>query len=339
MTESRNDMNTIHYTTDWILSHTTLDERHNAYLAGIAYANAGIRPKEFYWQLSNIRKRYDFKHDQKHIRTTTRPEDNAKTDKAAALEFGITLQSAETELCDGRIFEACQHRGACTGLCVLKNGHGAYPSTQRARDAKLHMIVDETYAFILTYAYEMQLAVNRQRRSDTPRNIINRPNINSDLRWHEILPALAEHGWDGQVTSLGYTKDPAIFDVPGGWHGPHFRESYSISEKSNLADVRRFVLDGGNATIVHNGKTGDPVPAERIRDYLALPSWVPVHDTDKTDETILIPGAGVNALTAKGKARTTRSKFVVDLNGGVQSIPVSVRIPNAVYLKQKAATS
>ena len=323
-------------TTDWILSHTTPEQRHNAYLAGIAHANARVRPKEFYWQLSNIRKQYDFEHDQKHIRTSTRPEDNAKTDKATALEFGITLQSAETELCDGRIFESCPHRGACTGLCVLKNGHGAYPSTQRARDAKLHMIVDETYAFILTYAYELQVALIRQWRSGLSRDTINRPNINSDLRWHEILPALAEHGWDGWITSLGYTKDPAIFDVPGGWHGPHFRESYTISEKSNIRDVRRFVLDGGNATIVHNGKTGDPVPAEAIRDYLRLPSWVPVHDTDKTDETILIRGAGVNALTAKGKARTTRSKFVVDLKGSVQSIPVSVRIPNAVYLKQKA---
>ena len=333
---------TIHDTTDWILSHTTLDERHNAYLAGIAYANAGIRPKEFYWQLSNIRKLYGFLHDQKYIRTTTRPEDNMKTDKATALEYGVTLQSAKTCLCDGRWFESCPNRGACTGLCVLMDGNGAYPSTQRARDAKLHMIVDETYAFILTYAYELQVALRRQRRSDKPRPIINRPKINDDLRWHEILPALADDGWGGSIMSLGYTKDPAIFGVPGGWHGKkykYFRESYSISEKSNLADVRRFVLAGGNATIVHRGKTGAPVPAAAIRTYLGLPDWVPVHDTDKTDETILIPGAGINALTAKGKARKSRSKFVVDLNGRLQSTPVSVRIPSAVYNKQKAATS
>lgn len=330
---------TIHDTTDWILSHTTLDERRNAYLAGIAYANAGIRPKEFYWQLSNIRKLYGFLHDQKYIRTTTRPEDNAKTDKATALEFGVTLQSAKTCLCDGRWFESCPNRGACTGLCVLKDGNGAYPTVQRARDAKLHMIVDETYAFILTYAYELQVALIRQWRSGTPRSIINRPKINDDLRWHEILPPLAEHGWDGWIKSLGYTKDPAIFGVPGGWHGPYFRESYSISEKSNLADVRRFVLAGGNATIVHRGKTGAPVPAAAIRTYLGLPDWVPVHDTDKTDETILIPGAGINALTAKGKARKSRSRFVVDLNGRLQSTPVSVRIPSAVYNKQKAAAS
>ena len=326
-------------TTDWILRHTTPEQRLIAYLNGIWFAQEGIRPKEFYWQLSNIRKQYGFKHDEKYIRTSTRPDHNAKTDKATALEYGVTLQSARTCLCDGRWYESCPNRGACTGLCVLKNGNGAYPATQRARDAKLHMIVDETYAFILTYAYELQVALRRQRRSDTPRSIINRPKINDDLRWHEILPALAKHGWGGAVMSLGYTKDPAIFGVPGGWHGPFFRESYSISEKSNLAKVRQFVLNGGNATFVHNGKPGDPVPAEAIRDYLALPSWVPVHDTDKTDETILIRGAGVNALTAKGKARTTRSKFVVDLKGGVQSIPVSVRIPNAVYLKQKETAS
>ena len=329
---------TIHDTTDWILSHTTPEQRHDAYLSGIEFANARVRPKYFYGQLSAIRTLYDFLDGEKYVRTTTKPSDNMKTDKATALEFGVTLQSARTQLIDGRWFESCQHRGACTGLCVLKNGHGAYPSTQRARDAKLHMIVDEAYAFILTYAYELQVALIGQWRSGTPRSIINRPKINDDLRWHEILPPLADHGWDGWITSLGYTKDPAIFDVPGGWHGLYFRESYSISEKSNLADVRRFVLEGGNATIVHNGKTGDPVPADAIRDYLALPSWVPVHDTDKTDETILIRGAGVNALTAKGKARSTRSKFVVDLKGSVQSIPVSVRIPSAVYSKQKAAS-
>ena len=82
---------------------------------------------------------------------------------------------------------------------------------------------------------------------------------------------------------------------------------------------------GGNATIVHGGKKDAPVPAEGIRHYLGLPSWVPVFDTDKTDETILIAGPGINALTAKGKARKTKSRFVVrDFNSGIQSAPVSI---------------
>jgi hypothetical protein len=312
-------------TTRHVLATTTAAQRQSAYGLGIEYANEHQRPTVFYTALSKVRARYGFIDDQSKIRVTTKPTDNAKTEKATALEYGVTLQSATTCLCDGRVFESCPNRGACTGMCVLNNGNGAYPATQRARDAKLHMMVDETFAFIVCYAYEIQTALIRQWRSDTPRAIINRPKINDDLSWHLILPALADDGWGGRVTSLGYTKDPEIFDVPGGWHGPYFRESYSISEKSDLAKVRRFVLEGGNATIVHGGKKGAPVPAEGIRHYLGLPPWVPVFDTDKTDETILQRGPGVNALTAKGKARKTKSRFVVrDFNSGLQSIPVHI---------------
>jgi hypothetical protein len=332
-------MTTTYNTTDWILSRTTPCERHAAFLAGIEYANDGQRPTWLYEPLSDIRAMYGFMPGQERITVSTMGADNAKTAKAVARENGLTLQSARTCLCDGRWYESCPNRGACTGLCVLKSGNGAYPSTQRARDAKLHMLVDQTLAFITCMAYEQQRCLIKEWRSDKPRDVIFRPKINDDISWHLILPPLADHGWDGWIKSLGYTKDEAIFGVPGGEHGKYFRESYSISEKSDLGKVRRFVLEGGNATIVHNGKTGDPVPADAIREYLALPDWVPVHDTDKTDETILIRGPGVNALTAKGKARSTRSKFVVDLKGGVQSTPVSVRIPSAVYLKQKETAS
>jgi len=329
-------MTTTYNTTDWILGRTTPKQRHAAYLTGIEYANDGQRPTWLYEPLSDIRAMYGFMPGQERITVSTMGPDNKKTALAVAIENGLTTQSALTRLIDGRCFESCPNRGACTGLCVLKNGNGAYPATQRARDAKLHMLVDETLAFITCMAYEQQRCLIRQWRSDKPRDVIFRPKINDDISWHLILPALAEHGWDGWITSLGYTKDPAILDTIGGWHNRYFRESYSISEKSDLDKVRRFVLGGGNATIVHRGKTGAPVPTAAIRTYLGLPDWVPVHDTDKSDETILIPGPGVNALTAKGKARATRSKFVVDLKGGVQSTPVSVRIPNAVYLKQKA---
>ena len=225
-------------TTNYILDNTYRRQRSQAFRDGIEYANAGTRPKGNYERLASIRARYGFIDDQSKIRVTTKPTDNAKTEKATALEYGVTLQSATTCLCDGRVFESCPNRGACTGMCVLNNGNGAYPATQRARDAKLHMMIDETAAFIICYAYEIQTALIKQWSSDTPRAIINRPKINDDLSWHLLLPELAWNGWDGWIKSLGYTKDPAILNVPGGWHGPHFRESYSINEKSDLESVR-----------------------------------------------------------------------------------------------------
>lgn len=318
-------------TTSYILEHTYRRERSQAFRDGIEYANAGTRPKGHYERLADIRALYGFKPGQERITVSTMGPDNKKTALATAIENGITTQSATTRLVDGRCFESCPNRGACTGMCVLNNGNGAYPLTQRARDAKLHLLVDETAAFITCMAYEQQLCLIRQWRSATPRDVIFRPKINDDISWHLLLPELAWNGWDGWIKSLGYTKDPAILNVPGGWHGPHFRESYSINEKSDLESVRRFVLGGGNATIVHGGKKDAPVPAEGIRHYLGLPSWVPVFDTDKTDETILIAGPGINALTAKGKARKTKSRFVVrDFNTGIQSAPVSIMIKEAV---------
>lgn len=317
---------TTYNTTEYVLNATTPAQRSAAFHEGVEYANNGVRPKEHYWRLSNIRSRYGFKHDQEAITVSTLAPDNMKTALATAIENGLTLQSALTELIDGRCFESCPNRGQCTGICVLKNGNGAYPRTQRARDAKLHMLIDETCSFITAFAYEQQKMLIGQWRSDQPRTIIFRPKINDDIRWDLLLPEFAFDGWNGWITSLGYTKDPAIFDVPGGWHGPYFRESYSINEKSDLAKVRRFVLEGGNATIVHDGKKGAPVPTDGILDYLGLPSWVPVFDTDKTDETILRRGPGINALTAKGKARTMHrsARFVVRLNGGLQSTPVHI---------------
>jgi hypothetical protein len=212
----------------------------------------------------------------------TYPANQAKLGMSEAFTVGLTLQHADTSG-----VEACAWRGECTKVCVLDNGNGRYPMTQKARDIKTQFLYHHPRAFMVLLGHELrQLSAKYER-------VLVRLNVNSDLRWHRITPLLVNGDLFPNLDFYDYTKNPAILSGDG-MLGLHYRAVYSVNESSDLEKVRAFVARGGTAAIV-TSRTKKQAPPDS---FMGLP----VLDGDATDNRYDERGAWVD-LYAKGKAR------------------------------------
>jgi len=305
--------------TEHILGTLTTFEREAAFEAGVQHAEHGSHRDQY--ELAklkhrNVREAYGFKRADADVLTA--PTDNDKLAKGVVPAYGWTGQSAYTKLADGTWVNACPNAGHCTKVCVLHNGNGAYPRVQRARDYRTDFAVNETASWLFLLGYELKRAVIKHG------NILFRPNVNTDLEWHRILPSLADGGMGGRIMSYGYTKRPDVLSVPGGWHGPHFRESCSWNENSDPFTVRYFMHGGGAVAMVTSRAKGDPVDRDAILRFLCdVGCDVPVIDADLTDEWMLSRSTAViGDLSAKGSARSLigKSGFVVNLKVASETV-------------------
>jgi hypothetical protein len=132
--------------------------------------------------------------------------------------------------------------------------------------------------------------------------VLVRLNVNSDIRWARILPALVNGEIFPNVYFYDYTKNAAVLSG-AGMVGAHYRAVYSVNENSDLDKVAAFVARGGTAAIVTTRKKNTPPPTS----FMGLP----VLDGDATDNRYDERGAWVD-LYAKGKARALigNSEFV-----------------------------
>ena len=212
----------------------------------------------------------------------TYPANQKKLGKSEAFTVGLTLQHADTAG-----VECCAWRGECTRVCVLDNGNGRYPMTQKARDIKTQFLYQHPRAFMVLLGHELgQLSAKYER-------VLVRLNVNSDLRWHRITPLLVNGDLFPNLYFYDYTKNPAILSGHG-MLGLRYRAVYSVNESSDLEKVRAFVTRGGTAAIV-TSRTKKQAPPDS---FMGLP----VLDGDATDNRYDERGAWVD-LYAKGKAR------------------------------------
>lgn len=230
----------------------------------------------------------------------TPPASNSKLDKSDRAEYGLTMQHHIVKLYDGVIVNLCKSAGHCTAVCVLNNGNGAYPTVQRARDAK----VDLAYRHPWTFAYLIGLNLAQAVRRH-PQGIDFRPNVNQDLRWEELLPSMT--GGDAFGDScwmLGYSKHEYVL-ATDGWLDERYRVAFSANERCTIDDVRvqEFLGNRGSVSVVTSRRPKQPIE-----------QWHPdfrVVDADLTDEWIWEPSV-IGDLSAKGKARKLigKSAFV-----------------------------
>jgi hypothetical protein len=229
---------------------------------------------------AKFRNAYGFKYSAPKL--LTYPANQAKLGKSEAFTVGLTLQHADTSG-----VECCAWRGECTKVCVLDNGNGRYPNTQKARDIKTQFLYQHPRAFMALLGHELrQLSAKYER-------VLVRLNVNSDLRWHRITPLLVNGDLFPNLDFYDYTKNPAILSGDG-MLGLHYRAVYSVNETSDLEKVRAFVARGGTAAIV-TSRTKKQAPPDS---FMGLP----VLDGDATDNRYDERGAWVD-LYAKGKAR------------------------------------
>lgn len=233
-----------------------------------------------------------------HSPLLTPPDANTKLRKGATPTYGLTIAHADLSG-----YEACPWRGACTAVCVLNNGNGRYDSTQRAWIWRTLLLAEHTEAALTITGYELGQAV----RKDGP--IAWRPNVNSDLLWHRILPGIR---WpEMQITPYGYTKNPAILNTSGWVDG--YRYAYSVNERTNMAKLEQHLTAGGAIAVVTNRKPNHPTRPNQLRTLINSPTSS-VLDADQSDLWMLAPNV-IGDLAAKGKARTHGGAFIRTLEG------------------------
>jgi hypothetical protein len=277
----------------------TIDD---AFRAGVDAARAGIKPRDDYATLATVRARHGFA--ERVAPLLTEPGANVKLDKSIVPAYGLTLHHvrskfAATDDAPALSVNACPWAGHCTRVCVLNNGNGRYDSVQRAWRWRTEFLARHPESFARVLAWELVRAVRKHGA------ILFRPNVNSDVEWHRVLPSLTD-GYVTGVTSYGYSKSAAVLSTDG-WLGAAYRVAYSWNERSDAKAVRAFIMRGGSVAVVTSRSKGEPVLS--VFPFGVTASAV---DADVTDEWMFASGA-VGDLSAKGKARSLigTSKFVV----------------------------
>lgn len=214
----------------------------------------------------------------------TLPSVQHKLKKSKIYTVGLTIQHANVSG-----IETCAWRGHCTSVCVLDNGNGRYNSVQKARNVKTQFLAKHPLDFVRILGSEIK------KHSDEQEEVLVRLNVNSDLRWYNVLPSLTNNKCGlPNVSVYDYTKNPAVLQGDG-MVGERYRVIYSVNEDSNLDKVVKFIQKGGTAAIVTNRKKNQQV----IDSYMG----VQLVDGDKSDDRYNETGVWVD-LAAKGKART-----------------------------------
>lgn len=224
----------------------------------------------------------------------TYPEVQQKLGKSEIYSVGLTLQHA-----DVAGIEMCPWRTAgCTATCVLDNGNGRYAVVQHARTVKTQFLQHHPAEFVTLLVNEL-LEVSRKHKK-----VLVRLNVNSDLRWYEIIPSF--FGAIDNLFFYDYTKNPVVL-MGDGMVARNYRLCYSISENDNdvrMGKVVSFIKRGGTAAIVTSRKKTDVPPAKFM--------GVRVVDGDISDDRYHEKAVFID-LYAKGKARAlplTSTSFV-----------------------------
>lgn len=277
------------------LIHSNLTEGFDVSLAA-GVAGDAARMIEARKAYGIVRGRYGFSSDIAAVigaSLLTPPSANMKLDKSVVPAYGLTLQHYVQKLTTGKTVNACPWAGDCVKMCVLDNGNGAYPAVQRARRAKTEFLAlfPNHFAFIL--GYELARAIRKNGE------ILFRPNVNSDVEWHRIAPALC-NGEIVDVQMYGYSKDPSVMDSDG-WLGKNYRVAFSANENATITNVsvQGFIARGGSVAVVTDRKPKTDITA-----------WADnIMNADLTDEWIFQSGV-IGDLSGKGKAR----KFIGTTN-------------------------
>lgn len=182
---------------------------------------------------------------------------------------------------------------ACDNLCLYYAGRGAFNSVQKARTAKTIFYVKDREAFLATLK-ENVTAVIRKAKAKKMTPVI-RLNGTSDIGWerYTVIQAFKK------TRFYDYTKSFArMMAFLDGKLPSNYSLTFSRSE-TNESQCLEILNRGGNVAVVFRK---------------ALPThWkgYPVINGDENDLRFLDPKGVVVGLTAKGKAKSDTSGFVV----------------------------
>jgi len=138
-----------------------------------------------------------------------------------------------------------------------------------------------------------------------------RLNATSDIPWESRAPSVLATCEREGVQAFDYSKAPGR--VLASLRDPQWPRSYALTyslseERNSLAYARTVLEAGGTATVVLRVRQGEPLP----------PTWDgrPVLDGDLSDLRFRDPSGTWIGLRPKGAARSDRSGFVREPDGG-----------------------
>jgi len=197
-----------------------------------------------------------------------------------------------------KAFNACEFARTCIKPCLNTAGlGGVYPSIQFARSLKTAFYALNRESFLSHLKHELGLFYKKTLKDGF--NPVFRLNGTSDLEEFGFIKSLKS---DYEKLSIyDYTKDlMRFYDNPI----PEYSLSYSIQDYASFRQWQNL-KHGGNCTIITKQGIDDPI-LEKFKDYLLI-------NGDESDLRFLDPvGKGIVVLKAKGKARNSKSKFIVN---------------------------
>jgi hypothetical protein len=219
----------------------------------------------------------------------TLPTSNYKLSLSGRPTFGLSLAPANTS----KEYNNCRHSTkGCRELCVAHAGQGSMDSVAHARAWRTSFLMSNPGDFLAILHHEIS-----KHKENNDEQIAIRLNNFSDLRWEKISPQLFDLHKDVQF--YDYTKWSESLR-PSNSLPDNYYLIYSRNEKSKEYDVSLR-----NMAVVFSTKKGAPLPQ----------TWegMTVVDGDIQDERYLDPNGVVVGLRAKGRARKSKSKFVVQV--------------------------
>jgi hypothetical protein len=218
---------------------------------------------------------------------------NAKTVKGQKRGFMTGILYLAPDRLSG-LFNACPNASdGCRQTCLYSAGRGAFTSVQKARIAKTAHYVKDREAFLATLT-ENVASVIRKAKAKHMHPVI-RLNGTSDIGWerYSVIQAFKT------TRFYDYTKNyDRMVSFLDGKLPSNYSLTFSRSE-TNETQCLEVLKRGGNVAVVFRK---------------SLPThWngYPVINGDENDLRFLDPKGVVVGLTAKGKAKTDTTGFVV----------------------------
>lgn len=219
---------------------------------------------------------------------------NAKTVKGQRKGYLTGILYLAPDRLSGLI-NVCVHASdGCRQTCLYSAGRGAFTSVQKARIAKTAHYVKDRESFLSTLKDNVATVI-RKAKAKRMHPVI-RLNGTSDIGWerYAVIQAFKT------TRFYDYTKNyDRMFAFLDGKLPSNYSLTFSRSE-TNETQCLEVLKRGGNVAVVFRSKV--------------LPThWngYPVINGDENDLRFLDPKGVVVGLTAKGKAKTDTTGFVV----------------------------
>jgi hypothetical protein len=219
---------------------------------------------------------------------------NAKTVKGQKRGFMTGILYLAPDRVSGLINVCANASDGCRNHCLYSAGRGAFNSVQQARTAKTIFYVKDRETFLATLK-ENVASVIRKAKAKKMVPVI-RLNGTSDIGWerYTVIQAFKT------TRFYDYTKNAdRMLAFLDGKLPSNYSLTFSRSE-TNETQCLDVLARGGNVAVVFRSKV--------------LPThWngYPVINGDENDLRFLDPKGVVVGLTAKGKAKSDTSGFVV----------------------------